>query len=43
MGGSNFGGESGKSGILDLLSVLAAGVFYIPPIEKPFPGASIFI
>lgn len=42
MGGSNFGGESGKSGIPDLLSVLAAGVFYVPQIEKPFPGKSIF-
>jgi len=42
MGGSNFGGESGKSGISDLLSVLAAGVFYVPQIEKPFPGKSIF-
>ena len=42
MGGSNFGGESGKLGILDLLSVLAAGIFYVPPIEKPFPGVSIF-
>jgi deferrochelatase/peroxidase EfeB len=42
MGGSNFGGESGKSEISDLLSVLAAGVFYVPPMEKPFPGKSIF-
>lgn len=42
MGRSNFGGEPGKSGISELLSVLAAGVFYLPPTEKPFPGASIF-
>ena len=42
MGGSNFGGESGKPEVSELLSALATGVFYIPPIEKPFPGASIF-
>lgn len=43
MGHTNFGGEpTSKSRNLTLLSVLAAGVFYVPPIEKPFPGASIF-
>jgi Dyp-type peroxidase family len=42
MGGINYGGESGKSEVSDLLSALATGVFYVPPIEKPFPGISIF-
>lgn len=42
MGRSNFGGESGNSRISNLLSVLAAGVFYVPPLENPFPGVSIF-
>jgi len=42
MGGSNFGGESGRREIPDILSVLAAGVFYVPPLERPFPGESIF-
>jgi deferrochelatase/peroxidase EfeB len=42
MGKSNFGGELDKSGVNDLLSVLAAGIFFIPPLEKPFPGISIF-
>ena len=37
MGGSNFGGQ-----ITNLLYVLASGVFYVPPLEKPFPGVSIF-
>jgi Dyp-type peroxidase family len=41
LGGSNFGGESGKSWVSELLSALAVGVFYVPPIEKPFPGISI--
>ena len=42
MGGSNFGGEQGKLEISELLSALATGVFYIPPMEDPFPGVSIF-
>jgi deferrochelatase/peroxidase EfeB len=42
MGKSNFGGETDKSGVSALLSVLAAGIFFVPPLEKPFPGISIF-
>jgi deferrochelatase/peroxidase EfeB len=42
MGHSSFGGESDKSAVQNLLSVLASGVFYVPPLEKPFPGVSIF-
>jgi deferrochelatase/peroxidase EfeB len=42
MGKSNFGGEPSESGVFDLLSVLAAGLFFVPPHEKPFPGVSIF-
>jgi hypothetical protein len=26
-----------------LLSVRAAGVFFVPKVEKPFPGAEIFV
>jgi deferrochelatase/peroxidase EfeB len=42
MGGSNFGGEYNKTEPAQLLTVFAAGVFYVPPYEKRFPGASIF-
>jgi len=42
LGNTNFGGAGQIYGIDDLLSVLAAGVFFVPPDEKPFPGASIF-
>lgn len=41
MGKSNFGGEPG---LLNnkILSVLSAGMFFVPPREEPFPGYSIF-
>ena len=42
MGESNFGGERSTFAKSNLLSVHACGVFYVPPVEKPFPGASIF-
>ena len=42
MGNSSFGGDSQFKGIGELLHVQACGIFYIPSIEKPFPGASIF-
>lgn len=42
MGDSNFGGTSTDKKINKLLSVLAAGIFFVPPNENPFPGASIF-
>lgn len=44
LGNANFGGDpNDKQGIDKLLSVLGAGVFFVPPVEKPFPGASILI
>jgi Dyp-type peroxidase family len=42
LGNTNFGGSDQIHGIENLLSVLAAGVFFVPPNEKSFPGASIF-
>jgi deferrochelatase/peroxidase EfeB len=42
LGNTNFGGTGDFYGMEDLLSVLAAGVFFVPPAEKSFPGASIF-
>ena len=42
LGNSSFGGDSQVKGIDKLLHVQACGIFYIPPIEKPFPGSSIF-
>lgn len=41
MGNTNFGGRS-KNNKMKLLSVIAAGVFFVPPIESPFPGISLF-
>jgi deferrochelatase/peroxidase EfeB len=44
LGNTNFGGDQeNKQGMDRFLSVLAAGVFFVPPVEKPFPGASILI
>ncbi|HKG87052.1 MAG TPA: hypothetical protein VKA95_01910, partial [Nitrososphaeraceae archaeon] len=44
LGNTNFGGDpDDKQGMDKFLSVLAAGVFFVPPVEKPFPGASILI
>jgi deferrochelatase/peroxidase EfeB len=42
LGNSNFGGTGNIRGMADFLTVLACGIFYVPPIEKPFPGMSIF-
>jgi deferrochelatase/peroxidase EfeB len=42
LGNSSFGGDSIFRGGSKLLQVQACGIFYIPPIEKPFPGCSIF-
>jgi len=42
LGNSSFGGESKFKGIDKLLHVQACGIFYIPQIEKPFPGWCIF-
>ena len=42
LGNSSFGGDSQFKGIGKVLHVQACGIFYIPPIEKTFPGSSIF-
>jgi deferrochelatase/peroxidase EfeB len=42
LGNSNFGGTGHIQGLTDILSVLACGIFFVPPSEKPFPGVSIF-
>lgn len=42
LGNTNFGGSGQIHGMDNLLSLLAAGVFFVPPDEKSFPGASIF-
>jgi Dyp-type peroxidase family len=42
MGNTNFGGRAKNNKMNKLLSVLAAGVFFVPPLEKPFPGSSLF-
>ena len=41
MGNSSFGGDS-QFNSKRLLSVHACGIFFVPPIENPFPGSSIF-
>jgi Dyp-type peroxidase family len=43
LGNANFGGDSNIQGIDRLFSVVAGGVFFVPPVEEPFPGANIFI
>ncbi len=42
MGNTNFGGSFKYPCLDKLLSVLAAGVFFVPPTERPFPGNRIF-
>jgi Dyp-type peroxidase family len=42
MGNTNFGGRAKNNKMEKLLSVLVAGVFFVPPMEKPFPGVSLF-
>jgi deferrochelatase/peroxidase EfeB len=42
MGNSSFGGDSQFKGIDKLFHVQACGIFYIPRMEKPFPGSCIF-
>jgi len=41
MGKTNFGGSPDLLQH-DILSVMSAGMFFVPAREKPFPGASIF-
>lgn len=40
MGNTNFGGRAKNK--MKLLSALASGVFFVPPIEIPFPGIRLF-
>ena len=44
LGGVNFGGDpdAQPAGIESLLSVYAAGIYFVPPKAQPFPGASAF-
>lgn len=42
LGNSNFAGTEDIPGMKDFLSVKACGIFFVPPNESPFPGASIF-
>ena len=42
LGTSNFGGTGDNIAMKDFLSVQALGIFFVPPKEMPFPGASIF-
>jgi deferrochelatase/peroxidase EfeB len=42
LGNSNFAGTGNIPGMKDFLSVQACGIFFVPPNEAPFPGASIF-
>lgn len=43
MGNVSFGGSANFKRIDRLFSVLASGVFFVPPCGHPFPGASIFM
>lgn len=43
LGNVNFGGDQNDADLAKLLSVRAAGVFFVPKLEKPFPGTEIFI
>jgi deferrochelatase/peroxidase EfeB len=42
LGNSNFAGTGKIPGMKDFLTVQACGIFFVPPTEKPFPGASMF-
>ena len=42
LGNSSFGGDSQFKGTDKLLNVQACGIFYIPQLEKQFPGSCIF-
>lgn len=42
MGKANFGGSPQDVQLNNLLSVMTTGIFFIPPNERPFPGACIF-
>jgi deferrochelatase/peroxidase EfeB len=43
MGNVSFGGNPNINAIDKLFSVLAAGVFFVPRVGRPFPGANIFM
>ena len=44
MGSVNFGGDAGSPQIpaFGLMHVIAGGLFAVPPVEAPFPGAQLF-
>jgi deferrochelatase/peroxidase EfeB len=42
MGNVSFGGRPNNKQMHKFASVLVAGVFFVPPNENPFPGASLF-
>lgn len=42
MGNSNFGGASNQRVLNKLVSVISAGLFFVPPIQDPFPGIDLF-
>jgi|SRR5215203_2274086 len=41
MGNSSFGGPPNQGGLHKLFSVLAAGFFFVPPLQDPFPGVDL--
>jgi deferrochelatase/peroxidase EfeB len=43
MGNVSFGGNPNIPGMDRLLSILAAGMFFVPRVASPFPGANIFM
>lgn len=42
LGNANFGGDIKDTASNQLLSVLATGIFFVPPKESLFPGSSLF-
>jgi deferrochelatase/peroxidase EfeB len=43
LGNVNFGGQQQGQENIELLSVLASGLFFVPKHAEPFPGSNIFI
>jgi hypothetical protein len=43
MGNVSFGGNPNIPGMDRLLSILAAGIFFVPRVASPFPGANIIM
>lgn len=42
LGNANFGGDVKDTAANQLLSVLAAGIFFVPPKDRLYPGCSLF-